>query len=128
MSGPARAGLFIYANNAERVARFYELVAGMIRLHATDELIVLQSPDIQLLVHQIPPPIAADIVITTPPVKRENTALKFFFTVPNLSEARAIATHLGGDIYHENWQGPGFIVCNAIDPEGNIFQVRESTA
>ena len=126
MSGPARAGLFIYANDAERVAKFYESVATMTRLHENNELIVLQSADIQLLVHKLPEHIAAEIAITSPPTKRDTSALKFFFTVPSLGEARSIATDLGGDILHENWRGPGFIVCNAIDPEGNVFQVRES--
>jgi len=28
-------------------------------------------------------------------------------------------------VFSEQWQGPGFVVCNAMDPEGNVFQVRE---
>ncbi|MBI1424756.1 MAG: glyoxalase/bleomycin resistance/dioxygenase family protein [Gammaproteobacteria bacterium] len=128
MPGPARAGLFVYAKDAERIARFYEAVAGMARLHARDELIVLESPDIQLLVHRIPAEIARDIVITSPPAKREDTALKFFLTVPSLDEARTVANRLGGDVFDENWQIPGFNLCNAMDPEGNVFQVRESVA
>lgn len=125
MSGPARAGLFVYAKDSEGIATFYESVAGMTRLHMSDELIVLQSPDIQLLVHKIPETMAKDIVISSPPEKREKTALKFFFTVPSLAKARTIASRLGGDVFNENWCGPGFVVCNAIDPEGNVFQVRE---
>ena len=126
MSGPARAGLFIYAKDSERLARFYELVAKMNRLHARDDLIVLQSPDIQLLIHKIPAPIARNIVIHSPPTRRENVALKFFLTVPNLSEARSIASDQGGEILEETWRGPGLVACNAIDPEGNVFQVRET--
>ena len=128
MSGPARAGLFVYAVETQRIASFYESVGGMSRLHETPELIVLESPDIQLLVHAVPEPFAADIVISSPPVKRESTALKFFFTVPSLAEARAKAAELGGEVFTENWRGPGFVVCNAMDPEGNVFQVRESAA
>lgn len=128
MSGPARAGLFVYANDAERIAQFYESVAQMTRLYEKDELIVLQSIDIQLLVHKTPAEIAAGITITSPPSRRENAALKFFFTVPSLTEAKSIATDLGGEIFNENWKGPGFIVCNAMDPEGNVFQVRELSA
>ena len=126
MTGPARAGLFIYANDAERVALFYESVALMKRLHVKGELIILQSPDIQLLVHKTPAEVTTDIVITSPPKRRENTALKFFFTVPNLNEARSVANDLGGEVFSESWQGPGFVVCNAMDPEGNVFQVREN--
>jgi predicted enzyme related to lactoylglutathione lyase len=128
MAGPARAGLFVYANDMERVAAFYEAVAGMVRLHATDELVVLQSPDIQLLVHRIPPAIAAGIEITSPPQRREDTALKFFFTVQGIAATGALVQRLGGVLYDEQWQGPGFLVNNACDPEGNVFQVREPVA
>ena len=125
MSGPARAGLFIYANDVEGIVHFYESVARMTKRHAEGDLVVLESPDIQLLVHRTPASIAADIVITAPPARRENTALKFFFTVASISEARSVAADLGGEVFSESWQGPGFIVCNAMDPEGNVFQVRE---
>jgi len=128
MPGPARAGLFIYALDPERVADFYCAVAGMARLHATPELIVLESADIQLLVHRIPPPFAEGIVITSPPQRREDTALKFFFSVPSLAAARLAARAAGGEVFAENWQGPGFTVCNGMDPEGNVFQVREFSA
>lgn len=126
MPGPARAGLFVYACNAERIASFYQAVAGMQRRSTSPGLIVLDSPDIQFLVHAIPVDIADSVVITSPPQRREEAALKFFFTVPSLSEARATAASLGGEVFSENWRGPGFIVCNAMDPEGNVFQVRES--
>lgn len=128
MPGPARAGLFIYANDLERLSSFYEAIAGMVRLHQTAELTVLESPDIQLLIHRIPPSIATGMTIKSPPDRREDTALKFFFTVPSLASARKQAAHLGGEVFNENWSGPGFVVCNACDPEGNIFQVRENAA
>jgi predicted enzyme related to lactoylglutathione lyase len=125
MSGPARAGLFVYAKDVARLARFYEAVAEMRRVADTPEMIVLASPDIQLLVHAIPPAIAATIEISSPPARREDTALKFFLSVPSLAAARDTAATLGGDVGHENWRGPGFTVCNAVDPEGNVFQLRE---
>ncbi len=126
MSGPARAGLFIYAKDLPRLAGFYESLLGMSRVHASPELVVLRSPDIQLTVHAIAPSIASSISVSSPPLQRENAALKFFFTVPSIVEARAGAPSLGGEVLTEQWQGPGFLVCNAVDPEGNIFQVRES--
>ncbi len=126
MSGPARAGLFIYAKEVSRLAGFYEALLGMSRAHASPELVVLRSPDIQLTVHAIPSSIASSISVSIPPVHRDNAALKFFFTVPSIVETRANAPGLGGEVLAEQWQGPGFSVCNAVDPEGNIFQVRES--
>ncbi|MEY2685937.1 MAG: hypothetical protein RL375_135 [Pseudomonadota bacterium] len=127
MPGPARAGLFVYAHDKARLVRFYEAVAGMTRLHETEELSVLESPDIQLLVHQIPAHIAAQFTITSPPERREECALKFFFTVASLAAARQQAADRGGEVGTENWPGPGFVVCQAMDPEGNIFQLRETT-
>ena len=125
MPGPARAGLFVYAKDLDRMASFYESVATMARLHATDELIVLQSPDFQLLVHRIPTQFADGIVITSPPQRRENSALKFFFTVESLAETGSLIGRLGGAVFPEQWQGPGFVVKNACDPEGNVFQIRQ---
>ena len=126
MPGPARDGVFIYAKDLARLAGFYESFLGMFRFHAAPDLVVLDSQAIQLIVHATPPGIAASISISNPPQRRENTALKFFFTVPSIAQARAIAPALGGQVLEEEWEGPGFRVCNAIDPEGNIFQVRES--
>lgn len=125
MPQPARAGLFIYAKDLERVARFYEAIAGMRRLRSDAELVVLDNADIQLLVHLIPAQFAAKVLIATPPQRREQTALKFFLTVPGLASARELAASLGGEVFMEGWQGPGFTACNAMDPEGNVFQARE---
>ena len=128
MSGPTRAGLFIYAKDLSRLAGFYESLLCMSCAHSAPDLVVLRSPDIQLTLHAIPAPIAASISISSPPEKREDAALKFFFTVPSIAEAAAKAPALGGEVLPEQWQGPGFRVCNVVDPEGNIFQVRESAA
>ncbi|HUD40546.1 MAG TPA: VOC family protein [Dokdonella sp.] len=125
MSGPAREGVFVYAKDVERLARFYAALLGLRRVHDAAELAVLGGASIQLIVHAIPPAIAATIRIDSPPKRREDTALKFFFTVPSLAEARRSAAALGGEVLAEVWDGPGFRVCNAVDPEGNVFQLRE---
>lgn len=125
MSGPARAGLFVYAKNLVRLAEFYESLLGMTRRHSSAELVVLDSPDIQITVNAIPGIIAESIVISEPPVRREGSAYKFFFTVPSLEAAGAAAAALGGEVLPEEWRGPGFRVRNVVDPEGNIFQLRE---
>ncbi len=127
MPGPARAGLFIYAKDLRRVARFHEVICGMVRLHETSEILVLESPDIQLVVHQIPPHIASTIEVSSPAQRREATALKFFFTVPSIAAVREVAPGVGGEVDTQQWTASGFIACNASDPEGNIVQLREST-
>ena len=126
MSGPAGAGLFIYAKDLERLAHFYQSMLGMARAHATPDLVVLRSSDLQITVNAIPAQIAAQVEISSPPKRRDDAAYKFFFTVPSLEQATKTAASLGGEVLAEQWRGPGFVVRNVVDPEGNIFQVRES--
>lgn len=129
MPGPAPAGLFIYAKQPERIADFYAAVAGLREQHREPDLIALGSDDIQLLIHTIPEAIAREITISSPPVRRSEVALKFFLTVPSLAAAQAAAERFGGCLFeNERWSGPGFTVRNAMDPEGNVFQLREPLA
>lgn len=128
MPGPALSGLFVYAKHLDRLAGFYAAVAGLTTVHSEPGLAVLQSAEgLQLVVHAIPEAIGADIVIGEPPARRADVALKFFFSVPDLAAAGARAARLGGQLFEaERWSGPGFTVCNAMDPEGNVFQLREA--
>ena len=125
MTGPSPSGLFIYAKDLALMAGFYEAILGMSRTHATPELVVLGAPGLQLVLHAIPAAIAETVTIAQPPERREMAALKFFFTVPSLADARSAAPALGGEVLSELWRGRGFSACNAVDPEGNIFQLRE---
>ena len=126
MSDTASAGLFIYAKDLERLAAFYQGLLGLSRVHATHDLVVLRSPDLEVLVHAIPAQVAVHVDISCPPAKRESAAYKFFFTVPSLQQAHDAAPALGGEVLAERWSGAGFNVCNAVDPEGNIFQLRQN--
>lgn len=108
-----------------RMAAFYEALLGMRRLPAAADHAVLQSPDIELVVHAIPERIASTVTIASPPELREDTAIKLFFTVPSLAEARRLAPGLGGTVFADVWSGAGFRAVNGYDPEGNIFQLRE---
>lgn len=125
MAGPAKAGLFLYAKDLQRLTHFYQTLLSMQLLHQTAELAVLQSESLQLVVHAWPQHIAAGIQISEPPEPRQHSALKFFASVPSLTVTREQAASLGGAVWEEVCHGPGFQVCNANDPEGNIFQVRE---
>ena len=125
MSAPARAGVLFYAKDLDRVSAFYERVLGAKVVHADDTHRVLRSPDAQLIVHAIPPQIAAGIVIAVPPVPREEQAIKPFFTVERLADAEALAEQLGGRVVGPGWPGPNMKVRNVCDPEGNIIHLRE---
>ncbi|MCC6302231.1 MAG: glyoxalase/bleomycin resistance/dioxygenase family protein [Gammaproteobacteria bacterium] len=125
MPGPARAGTLIYAKDPERLSVFYQGLLGMRRLHADAEHHVIESADMQLIIHAIPPQIAATIDIASPPEPRAEQAIKLFFTVPSLTGAATVADALGGALFGPEYAGPGFRARNGYDPEGNIFHVRE---
>ena len=125
MPGPAAAGVLLYAKDLDALAHFYAQVLSMKELHRTAQIVVLQSAVLQLVIHAIPAPIAVQVHISTPPQRRENVALKFFVTVPSMALAQQHARHFGGQVFDESWQGPGFVVRNAMDCEGNVFQLRE---
>lgn len=127
-NAPTPSGLFIYAKALAPVATFYERVLGLTRHHERSEVVVLDGPGLQLVIHEIPAHIASTFTIGVPPEPREDCALKFFFTVPSLERARETAAAYGGSVGTESWSGPGFVAVNGIDPEGNIFQLREPRA
>jgi predicted enzyme related to lactoylglutathione lyase len=124
MPGPASAGVFVYALDLATLAHFYQTVLGLERRHQTHELIVLEAAPLQLVVHAMPPELAA----LARAREARPSAVKFFFTVPSLGEAAASARALGGETWPEVYRGPGFLVMNFVDPEGNVFHVRERLA
>jgi predicted enzyme related to lactoylglutathione lyase len=128
MPGPARAGALIYAKDLQSLSVFYQQVLGMRVLRADDEHHVIESADMQLIIHAIPPHIAATFTIASPPQPREEQAIKLYFTVPALAGAESTAKVLGGALFGPEYPVPGFKVRNGYDPEGNIFQVRENVA
>ncbi|MFQ1771293.1 VOC family protein [Aeromonas veronii] len=125
MPGPARAGALIYAKDPGLLTHFYRTLLQMVVCSQDEQLVVLENSDIQLLIHTIPAPYAGQVVIKRPPELREEGAIKLFFTVSSLAWAEAKAADLGGGLLSQQWTGPGFVVRNAFDPEGNILQLRE---
>ena len=77
-----------------------------------------------------PAAVAARIVIRTPPEKREATAFKIVFAVPSLAQAREAAKANEGELYPggKEWSFQGLRTCDGVDPEGNVFQLRELPA
>ncbi|MCV2367917.1 VOC family protein [Roseateles oligotrophus] len=128
MAGPARAGALIYAHSLDKLSAFYQQVLGMRLLHANAELQVIASTDFQLIIHALPAPVAATFSIAVPPAPREEQAIKLFFTVDSMEAAASRARSLGGDLFGPVYAGPGFQMRNAYDPEGNVFQLRETPA
>ncbi|MFT3800998.1 MAG: glyoxalase/bleomycin resistance/dioxygenase family protein [Burkholderiaceae bacterium] len=128
MPGPARTGVLFYAKSLSTVSAFYERILGATVLHSDEDHRVLQSPDVQLIIHAIPQQYASAIVIEIPPVPREEQAIKPFFTVESLAAAESLVEQCGGKLCGPIWPGPGMRVRNVCDPEGNIVHLREMIA
>ena len=106
------------------MSHFYQELFGMRVLVADAMHDVVENDDTQVILHAMPPHIAAEVLITMPPAVRDEQAFKPFFTVPSLPDAEARAVALGGLIVGPVWDAPGLITRNVCDPEGNIVQLR----
>lgn len=123
--GPARSGTVIYACDLERLAAFYELALGLQRRFADAEHVLLANADTQLVLQVIPPPFRALAVAGSAAEPRMAAAIKPFLTVPSFDAVADAMSRNGGELYPEVWQGPGFLLRNGCDCEGNIIQLRE---
>lgn len=128
MSEPnALFGAVIFAKDLKRLARFYEQVMGLNRQQEAVDHVLLAGSGFELVIHAIPARIAAGIVISAPPERRSETPIKLFFNVASLQAARETAQRLGGEIVadEQGWLIRGARVCDGLDPEGNVLQLRQ---
>ena len=126
MTTSIRPGVVIFTSDKERLASFYEAVAGL-TLYATDHNVsVLVSDETELVIHTLLGEPSTD----RPPLAREDVYIKPFFPVSCLSEARKRAAEFGGKLRprDEEWEARGFRACEAIDPDGNVIQFREDAS
>jgi predicted enzyme related to lactoylglutathione lyase len=118
----------IYVKELEPMADFY---GTCLDLRVVDgvagEYRVLESESWTLSIVQAPPTVAAAIVLTAPPVRRESTPLKLTFDVPSIEGLRSTVARRGGraDAIESAWEFGGFRHCDCVDPEGNVVQLRE---
>jgi predicted enzyme related to lactoylglutathione lyase len=121
-----QAGAVMYAKDVERIAQFYAALAGLTRATTAADHVVFGSSSFQLVVHRIPEFLAASITITNPPLRRERTPIKLVLWVERIAPRRTMALALGGalDPVDTEWAFDGCRVCDGVDPEGNVFQLR----
>ena len=126
MASKIKPGAVIFTGNQKRLAKFYEAMTGLAVRFTDDNITVLGSDTLELVIHSLP----AEPDLSEPPVAREDSYIKPFFPVTSLSDARERAAALGGQLrpLNEEWEARGFRACEAIDPDGNVIQFREDGA
>jgi catechol 2,3-dioxygenase-like lactoylglutathione lyase family enzyme len=117
----------MYAKHLDRLVEFYRALGLAVTEAEPGDYAVLMGPGVELSIVQIPAPIAAQIEIASPPQVRSNTPIKLAFTVSSIDETLAAAGALGGGIPDgaKRWQFRGHSMQDAVDPEGNRYQLRE---
>lgn len=120
------SGLVIYGKDFHRVAQFYAAVLGLEETHRDDEYAMLKASHFQLVILQLPSSLMEVIEVTTPPKKRNNTAIKPVFFIDDIATARELIKKHGGELNppSKEWNFEGTTVCDGIDCEGNVFQLR----
>jgi predicted enzyme related to lactoylglutathione lyase len=122
-------GAMLYVKNLERMKRFYSEMLGIDPANQrwTDMWAAFDAGGVRFALHAIPAESAEHIEITSPPRPRENEPLKLIFEVKDVEKEKNRLESLGIQTLRRPWQQPGE-ACDAVDPEGNIFQVCSSKA
>jgi predicted enzyme related to lactoylglutathione lyase len=121
-------GAVLYAKDLRRLVEFYSVVAGLDIQSVREGFAILGRKPSQLVIVRIPKRIADLVDISTPPERREDTPVKLVFSVGDIAGVRKMAAERGGaiDAVEHEWEFEGARVCDGHDPEGNIFQFRQT--
>jgi predicted enzyme related to lactoylglutathione lyase len=114
----------LYVKDLERMKGFYGEMLGVEPTNQTltDVWATFHTGGVLFALHAIPADIAKKIEIDCPPVPREGEPVKLLFEVEDVEAERARLESLGILMLRRPWQHPGE-ACDAVDPEGNIFQI-----
>jgi extradiol dioxygenase family protein len=118
--------LVIYVRDLAHTASFYRAVLGLEVAEEAETHQVLTGPGLELVIHQVPPEIAADIRIEHPPILREDTPIKPVFAVKDFDTLRTAILAAGGGLEDAGagWSWRGYHIIDGWDPEGNVLQFR----
>ncbi len=118
----------MYAKSLDRLVAFYTALGLSVDEIQHGDYAVLTGPQVELSIVQAPEHIASQIEISDPPQARSQAAIKLVFVVPSVEVALEAARLLGGraDEGSKRWKFRGHSIQDAIDPEGNKYQLREA--
>jgi predicted enzyme related to lactoylglutathione lyase len=118
----------VYAKSLGRMVDFYAALGLTLDESNPGDYAVLTGLQMELSIVQIPEHIASQIELSSPPQVRERTPIKLVFVVSSIDEALAATRVLGGRVKEgsKRWQFRGHAIQDAVDPEGNVYQLREA--
>jgi hypothetical protein len=117
----------MYAKDLDRMVQFYIALGLTVDEAERGDYAVLTGPEIELSIVQVPHQVASQIEISNPPQARERTPIKLAFFVPSIDEALETTRSFGGRAKDgsKRWTFRGHTIQDAIDPEGNVYQLRQ---
>lgn len=122
-----RAAAIIYVKDLDRMVEFYAALGLTVDEAHSGDYAVLTGPQCELSLVQAPKDIAAHIEFASPSQARATTPIKLVFAVSSIDQVLAGTRALGGRMKDgsKRWRFRGHAVQDAIDPEGNVYQLRE---
>jgi predicted enzyme related to lactoylglutathione lyase len=120
-----RAGFVVYAVDLERMSSFYAAVANLDEVTSADDHRVLAADHLEIVVVRS----GVAVEVSRPPRVREETPIKPVLPVADLAAARVLAAAHGGRVLpvDREWVFGAHRVCDGVDPEGNVVQLRSRT-
>ncbi|HEV7607089.1 MAG TPA: VOC family protein [Steroidobacteraceae bacterium] len=119
----------LFAKRLSLLPDFYRSVFGGRAVRADADHAVLDFGGFVLMLQQIPQHLAVAISVTSPPGRREQTAIRLDYPLSDIARSRAEAARLGGviDEIPPPWAGADTSFFLGHDPEGNVFGAKISS-
>lgn len=121
-------GLVIFAKSKDKVSAFYQQTLGLKLQESEDSHDLLLGAGQEVVIHAISKRYADSIEIASPPVPRDEAAMKPTFVVADLAQVREAVKRTGGFLkpLKQAWRFRGVVVLDGWDPEGNIVQFKQA--
>lgn len=127
---PVPVQVVVYAKDLERLASFYQSALALEVAERERAFVVLHGQGFEVAVVAMPEAVAAAIPLRSPPVPREDTPIKVSFLVPSIEACRSVVVGAGGTLKPPEaaWVWRAQVHLDGVDPEGNVFQLRQPQA